>query len=294
LTEIGEISFPSRVSEYYTAGFNKAMAGAGAAIRDKKPKIVLDYAFSVSNVYLPSLLGRYGAETVVLNAHMKAKLPSLSEKKALMDQLSEVVVALKGTFGAQLDANGDRVHLCDNRGNVYREEQLLTLVTQLFMSVYPNSKIAVPVTATSAVERIAARYGGQVIRTKAHSRALMEAAKRGEVLFAGTEGRFIWLQLHPGHDAMFTVAKVAEALSKLDATLCEVAGEVPEFYHLNEAIPCPWELKGTVMRVLVERSKGYKVELLDGVKNFLSSDSWVLVLPDPIDPVVTCMPMALR
>lgn len=286
LTEIGEISFPSRVHEYYQAGFTKAMTGAGAAIRDKKSKIVLDYAFSVSNVLLPSLLGRFGAETVVLNAHMKAKLPSLTEKQALMEQLAEVVVALKANFGAQLDAHGDRVHLCDNRGNVYRDERLLTTVTQLFMSVFPNSKIAVPVTATSAVERIAARYGGQVIRTKAHSRALMEAAKRGEVLFAGSEGRFIWPQLHPGHDAMFTVAKVTEALAKLDATLCEVAGEVPEFYHLHEVIPCPWELKGTVMRILVERSKGHKVELLDGVKIFLSNNSWVLVLPDPIDPVV--------
>ncbi|MGE5707447.1 MAG: sugar phosphate nucleotidyltransferase [Bacteroidota bacterium] len=286
LTDIGEISFPSRVHEYYKEGFHKAMSGVGQAIRDKKPKVILDYAFSVSNVLLPGLLGRYGAETVVLNAHMTQKLPSLAEKMKLMEQLAEVTVALKGAFGAQLDAHGERMHLCDNRGNIFREERLLALVTQLFMSVFPGSKIAVPVTASSVVERIAARFGGSVIRTKAHARALMEAAKRGEVLFAGSDGRFIWPQFHPGHDAMFTVAKVTEALSKLDATLCEIAGQLPEFYHLHESIPCAWEHKGTVMRVLVERSKNYKVELLDGVKVFLNDHSWVLVLPDPVEPIV--------
>ena len=286
LTEIGEISFPSRMLEYYKGGFFKAMAGAGTFIRDKKPKIVLDYAFSISTVLLPSVLGRYGADPVVLNAHMKARFPSLPEKMALMEQLAEVVVALKAQFGAQLDAHGERMHLCDNRGNIYREDHLLAMVTQLFLSVTPGSKIAVPVTATSAIERIAARYGSQVIRTKAHARALMEAAKRGEVLFAGSDGRFIWPQFHAGHDGMFTVAKVTEALCRLDATLCEVAGQIPEFYHLHEVIPCPWESKGTVMRVLVEQSKNFKVELLDGVKVFLSNHSWVLVLPDPIDPVV--------
>jgi mannose-1-phosphate guanylyltransferase/phosphomannomutase len=39
------------------------------------------------------------------------------------------------------------------------------------------------------------------------------------------------------------------------------------------------------MRVMVEESKNQETEMLDGVKIF-DSRGWVLILPDPVDPVV--------
>ena len=46
----------------------------------------------------------------------------------------------------------------------------------------------------------------------------------------------------------------------------------------------PSERKGTVMRVLVEQLDGHDLILVDGVK-IPEDDGWVLVLPDPEDPV---------
>ena len=53
----------------------------------------------------------------------------------------------------------------------------------------------------------------------------------------------------------------------------------------HEAVPTPWDRKGTVMREMVERNQDRDLLLVDGVKLDLG-DAWVLVLPDPEDPTV--------
>jgi mannose-1-phosphate guanylyltransferase/phosphomannomutase len=48
---------------------------------------------------------------------------------------------------------------------------------------------------------------------------------------------------------------------------------------------CPFALKGLVMRVLTERLKGRRLDLMDGVKVF-ERRGWAQVLPDPDEPVL--------
>ncbi|HSB81674.1 MAG TPA: nucleotidyltransferase, partial [Candidatus Methylomirabilis sp.] len=52
----------------------------------------------------------------------------------------------------------------------------------------------------------------------------------------------------------------------------------------RDQIPCPWEMKGTVMRSLIEATKDAQVELVDGVKIHQGTD-WVILYPDPDRPV---------
>lgn len=282
LTDIGDISFPARVTEYYKQGFLKEIP-ASKALNDRKLKVVIDYAFSIGSPLLPSLLGDLDVETVVLNAHLRPKLPSAEEKLLLANQLSEVVLALRADFGVQLDANGERILLVDNMGRILREEALTATLTQLFLSAHPGATIALPVTASNVNERIAERLGSEVLRTKASPRAMMEVAHQEKVLWAGTAGTYIFPGMHPGFDGMLCIAKIAEALSTLGKSLSQVEADMPEFHHLHEQVSCAWEHKGTVMRLLVEQGKDKNLELLDGVK-IHTPHGWVLVLPDPVEP----------
>jgi mannose-1-phosphate guanylyltransferase/phosphomannomutase len=284
LTDIGNISFPARVMEHYSNGFSKSIDEA--AIRQARPKIVLDYANSFTNVMLPGLLGRMGVETVVLNAHMAAQPPNPRQREELRYQLANIVTALGAQFGLQIDDNAERVHVIDTKGRIISNSHLLALMTRLMCELHPNSKIAVPVSAPSVLEVIAQTYGGEIVRTKANSRALQEAARQPGVIMAGNlDGKFIFPQLHSGFDAMMAVGKLLEALAVVNKPLAEIVDELPEFHHLHEAVSCAWEQKGTVMRVLVEQNKHSKTELIDGVKVF-NDGGWALVLPDPVDPVV--------
>jgi mannose-1-phosphate guanylyltransferase/phosphomannomutase len=51
-----------------------------------------------------------------------------------------------------------------------------------------------------------------------------------------------------------------------------------------EQVRCPWEAKGTVMRLITEEHQDENVDLTDGIK-IHSEGGWALVLPDSFEPV---------
>ena len=65
----------------------------------------------------------------------------------------------------------------------------------------------------------------------------------------------------------------------------ELVAELPASTLVHRQVPCPWSLKGTVMRVLTERLRSREVDLLDGI-NVFDERGWAQVLPDPDEPLV--------
>jgi mannose-1-phosphate guanylyltransferase/phosphomannomutase len=117
----------------------------------------------------------------------------------------------------------------------------------------------------------------------------MEASQVNPNVVLGGSGDmgFIFPQLHPGFDAMFCIAKLIEMLTVQERSLAQIRAELPKLYHKTYTVRCPWTVKGSLMRHLVETHSHKNLELIDGVKivNY-PSDSWVLILPDAGEPLV--------
>jgi mannose-1-phosphate guanylyltransferase/phosphomannomutase len=96
-------------------------------------------------------------------------------------------------------------------------------------------------------------------------------------------GGFIFPHFQPAFDAMLGTLKILEMLALSDLTLHEAIRHVPKRVTAREQVPCPWEMKGTLMRTLIEATKDQEVELVDGVKIHLGSD-WVAIYPDQDKP----------
>lgn len=142
--------------------------------------------------------------------------------------------------------------------------------------------------ATSAVDRIAAENGARIVRTRQDARSLMEFASRAgqDILFAGdTEGGFIFPRFQPAFDAMFSLAKVFEFLARQGVKLSHVVDSLAIPPMVRRSVPCPWEHKGRVMRVLAEETGDMRREFIDGLRLFFD-DGWLLVLPDPAEPFI--------
>jgi len=84
-------------------------------------------------------------------------------------------------------------------------------------------------------------------------------------------------------DAMFTVAKFLELLSKADRRVSEVLREIPAYAYEKLEIPCPVDKKGLAMRRMSEDSVDKEATFVDGVQVFLDGRS-VLLLPDAHRP----------
>jgi mannose-1-phosphate guanylyltransferase/phosphomannomutase len=196
-------------------------------------------------------------------------------------------------LGALLDPAGERIYLVDDSGRPCDPATTLMLAVKLVVSQAPAGAgaapgaIALPVSASREVARLAEEGGLEVIWTKTHPVALMEAAAGGSVRFAGTpEGALIFPDFLPAADAMMALVKLLEHRAKVDRPLSSMIAPLPKAHLVHETVPCPWELKGTVMRQVMEQAASVeRVELLDGVKAY-QGDDWVLVLPDPEQPVV--------
>jgi mannose-1-phosphate guanylyltransferase/phosphomannomutase len=287
MEEIGEISYPSRVFDYYNSGFARNLNVE--AIRNSSFKrVIIDYVYAVSGAVLPRILGKFNSDVIVLNASLNEVAPPLCEREKMLEQLSDVVVALKASFGVQVFANGEKMILIDETGVVIRDEMLTGVIVDMALTAQPQGTVVVPVSISGLVEQVAAQHHGKVVRTKSSPTALMLACQKTDraVLGGSAEMGFIFPKLHPGFDAMFCVAKIIEWLTIQERTLSQVRLGLPKFYHQSEVVRCPWSVKGALMRHLVESYSQKQLELVDGVKIFYSPHDWVLVLPDAGEPIV--------
>ncbi|RUR84942.1 sugar phosphate nucleotidyltransferase [Chlorogloeopsis fritschii PCC 9212] len=285
--EIGDVAYPSQVVDIYCTAFEKLLHID--TLRNSRAKVVIDYVYAVSGAVLPQMLDKYGADAVVLNASLNKTAVSTTDREALLAQLGQVVEALKANFGVQVSANGEQLILVDESGIPIRGEMLTALMVDMMLTSNPRGTVVVPVHASSAVEQIARRHDGRVIRTKANPTALMETSyKTTNVVLGGSaDTGFIFPQLHPGFDSMFCIAKIIEMLTIQERSLASVRSELPRVIHKSHTIRCPWTAKGALMRYLVETHPAQSLELIDGVKICQPhDDSWVLVLPDASEPLV--------
>ncbi|HZH99480.1 MAG TPA: hypothetical protein VEX38_10955, partial [Fimbriimonadaceae bacterium] len=146
--------------------------------------------------------------------------------------------------------------------------------------------IAIGATAPLALERLIAREGGRLLRSGTDVPSLMAASLLSGATFAGDErGGFAFPEFHPGFDAAFGLARLIRMLEHSGCTLSELRREVPPFYTSSTQVHCPWEAKGMVMReIAAEASEPYQVESGEGIRIAIDDASWVLVLPDALEP----------
>ncbi|MBI4259955.1 MAG: NTP transferase domain-containing protein [Actinobacteria bacterium] len=284
--ELGELTFPARGREYYTRQLLEVVDSQ--AIRGRRPKLVVDYGNAATTLTGPDVLGRLGAELLAANATLdEERLIHTEEEAALhLGRLGGLVGASGAQLGVLFDPVGERIDLVDDRGRVVSRDRALLAFLTLVARTMPDPRVAVPVTASRAVEAIVEEAGGSVLRTRISPAALMAAAEERDVVFAGAEGGgYIFPKFLAAYDGLMSVVELLELLAGTGTTLARVVDDLPEAHVARRDVAIPWEAKGTVMRRLLERSNGERTDTTDGLKTFHGED-WVLVAPHPQEPVI--------
>ncbi len=285
LDEVGVIEYQADVIETYTADFLDKLDTQ--AIKDAHFSIVVDYANAPASLVLPNILKHLGVRVVELNAAIDESKMSISpqEFQQSLEQLAAICSALGTNLGARLDVGGEKLFLVDDRGKIVPTGLATIAFASLVLQASGGGTVAVPVTVSRTMDTVAGQYGGQVKRTKADMHDVMEASTRKGVVL-GTDGmdNYIFPQFQPAADGMMALAKLLECLATQKTSLSQVTAALPAQHMAMRMVPCPWETKGTVMRLLHERYKGDRDAQIDGVRVRLGND-WVLVLPDPDQPL---------
>jgi mannose-1-phosphate guanylyltransferase/phosphomannomutase len=287
LDEIGRISDGENVEKTYTDAFLKALRPEALAGISRDFNLVIDYANANASSILPSILRRLEVDVVELNANLDdSRLFQTSQQfEEGMERLARITPVLDAHMGVRIDSGGEKLFLVDDLGRRLHGIQALAAITALVMAVNSGGTVAVPVTAPRAFEEIAARYGGKIVRTRATLAALMRTAahNRDMLLLGDGTGNYIFPSFYPIADGLFAIVKIMELLTLYGAKFSEVIRDLPRYYLSQTRVPCRWEYKGKVMRILNQQYQDRKLEQVDGIKIDLG-DEWVLILPDPDGP----------
>jgi mannose-1-phosphate guanylyltransferase / phosphomannomutase len=284
-SDIGGISYPARVREAYAQDL---LDGVDVeAIRARRYRLVVDYGFSAASFVLPLVLGPLGVEAISAHGFTTDRADSgPTLLREAIGQVKQLVPAVGADFGVVLDRAAERLYLVDERGREIPVEQSLLLFLRLIGTNGKRGKLAFPITVTSQVEELLRGTGLEVVRTPASLGDLTKAAAEDGVIFAGAVGGgYVFPEFVPAYDAVASLCKLLELLAPVGRPLSELVADLPRPTLVHRQLPCPWALKGVVMRVLTERLRDLKVDLLDGIKVY-EKRGWAQIIPDPDEPIV--------
>ena len=285
LDDVGTIEYPPQVTEHYTRDFLAKVDTE--AIRGATFKIVLNYAFATAEVLGP-ILDRLEVDAVPLNARVVPEKMSVQPDEFFLGlrQMATITAALERDLGIQTDVAGEKIFVVDDQGNILADKVLAVSLASLVMDIHGGGTVIVPVNQPTVYERLAQQYGCQVVRCKVDRASLIQAANgEGVILALDGTGHYIFPAFQPVPDGLMAAAKLLELLAKKGEKLSAIVQGLPPWYVSHGRVTCPWEAKGTVMRLLNQEYKNSNVDVTDGIKIVLDECEWVLILPDPDKPV---------
>ena len=286
--EIGDLRFPVRTAEFYTALLMQHVDVE--AIRSARFKVVLDYAYGAASFIMPNVLSKLGAEVLSVNPYASTRQSLGFDRWEHAAAVSSLVKTSGADLGAVIDTDGEFVTFVDDSGRVLTDDQGLTALLSLVLAEAdkrggPPPTVALPVSVGRAVEDMCEMAGASLLWTKLSTPHLMEVASQPGVRFAASqEGGYIFPSFLPAYDAVGALVQTLALLASTGTPLSEIVSLLPAVRLAHESVVTPWEKKGMVMRLVMEGAKDREVLLVDGVK-VMHDDGWALIFPDPEEPV---------
>jgi mannose-1-phosphate guanylyltransferase/phosphomannomutase len=285
LDDIGSIEYAPGVKEIYIEDFLKHLNSR--AIQEATFDLVVDFAdASVANV-LPVILDTLNCNVVALNANVNRPRSSYShlEFQTALKQMQLITAALGIQLGVYIDPGGEKIYLVDDQGHLLDDTIACAAMIELALRDAPGSSIAIPVNLPNLFEEIVRKYNGHIIRTDTDSSELIKTACAERVIIAGNgRGDFIFPDFQCAIDGLMALAKMLEYLATQMISLSDVVSNLPSYYIAQRKVPCMWEAKARVMRLIGEKFEHYDNQATNGVKIVLDTMRWVLIVSDPDQP----------
>jgi len=227
----------------------------------------------------PRWLEVLGCEVLALNNDPAAPFPHAPEPKpATMAQLRAVVKAGRAAIGFAHDADGERLGIVSDLGEPLSEEMTLAIAADIRL----RRKVGVIVTnvsTSSAVDVIAARYGGSVVRTPVGQAYISEGlSEHNGVLGGEGSGGITVPEVHLTHDSAAAIGLILEHLAQTGERISDLVTQLPRLTILKHNVVVEPHRLYSVMqefRAAVEED-GLEVDSTDGIKVTMPA-GWVHV-----------------
>ncbi|MEA2048133.1 MAG: sugar phosphate nucleotidyltransferase [Campylobacterota bacterium] len=279
-SKIGEIYESDHEKEYqvYKEGMEKLLKEHTYKCTDCR--VAVDMMHGMASDVFPEILNDLGVDNIMFNAHPDVhRLANINTLvKQSREDMSAVIQALNLDAGFILYPYGQRLDMvCDKGTLLGKQSSLYVVLTLLDMEAKVSGmpkRVFLPTWAADIV------YFENIEIERGHY-ANFKAPKLKEYdLVATGEGNFTFTEFSTHRDSMYATMKILEMLLEHNVTLSSIIDSFPKFYYETTKVACSQALKGKMMRMFLEDAKGKESSTLDGVKIWLDTDDWILMIPD--------------
>jgi phosphoglucosamine mutase len=248
-------------------------------IRSRRLTVAVDCCNGACSLLSPLWLASLGCEVLAVNNDPTAAFPHQPEPKPeTMAQLCAVVKAGHANIGFAHDADGERLGIVTDLGEPLSEEMTLTLASDTRLRE-KSGTVVTNISTTSAIERVAARYGGSVVRTPV-GQAYISAGmiEHDGVLGGEGSGGITVPEVHLTHDSAAAMGLILERLARTSEPVSELIQQLPRLVTLKHNISVePNRLYSVLQdfRTAVEREQ-LAYDSTDGLKVMLPN-GWIHV-----------------
>jgi phosphomannomutase len=272
------------------------------AIADNPQHVVVDPMFGSGRGQIRGILQGTGCEVHEIRGEMNPGFGGIHPEPIAryLGPLAGAIAAGHGSLGLATDGDADRIGAMDGRSQFVDPHRILALSLQYLVEKRGwRGKVVKTISTTQMVNRLAARYGLEVIETPVGFNHIADWMLRDHVLIGGEESGGMSFQGHiPEGDGVLMgllltemVATMRSPLEELVAALLAQVG--PSYYsRLDLRLSAPVAKERMVARLAQDAPSAIggtslaSVSTLDGVKYLLEDESWLLIRPSGTEPVL--------
>ena len=204
------------------------------SIRARRLTVAVDCCNSSCSLLSPRWLRALGCDVLAVNDDPTAPFPHAPEPgPQTMSQLRAVVLAGRAHIGFAHDADGERLGLVTETGEMLSEEATLCIAA-LIQLRRETGAVVTNISTSRSIERVAARYGAPVLRTPVGQAFISEAMIEAKGVIGGEgSGGVIVPRVQWTHDSAAAVGLILEHMALTNESVSELAATLPRFQMLK-------------------------------------------------------------
>lgn len=248
--------------------FNSSLPGS------RSLAVAVDCCNGACSLLSPRWLETLGCEVLAINNDPQANFPHQPEPKPeTMAQLCAVVKAAHADIGFAHDADGERLGVVTEQGQALSEETTLVLASEIRLSQQTGT-IVTNVSTTGAIEKVAARFAGNVVRTPIGQTYISEGMMEHKGVIGGEGSGGVTIpEVQFTHDSAAAIGLILQHLKRSGERVSDVVARLPRLAVLKRNISVEPNRLYSVLQEFREsvETEALGYDTVDGVKVTLPS-----------------------
>ncbi len=246
--------------------------------------IVLDCAHGATYKVAPHVFTELGAKVTALGVDPDGKNINHESGALHPEMMAAKVKQLGADIGLALDGDGDRLIVCDERGEIVDGDHIMAICAKELMQQRKLKKKTLVATVMSnmGLEQAMTDMGGQMVRTQVGDRYVVETMRSKGYNFGGEQsGHLVFLDHNTTGDGTLAGLQLLAIMIKKNKPLSELATIMSTYPQVLENVRM-------AARIPPEHIPGFP-EALQLAEEKLGSRGRILVRASGTEPVIRVM-----